>query len=115
MKLIIAGGRDFTDYDLLLKATLPILARVPDLEIVSGCARGADLLGERFAEEHGLNIIRFRPDWEGHGRSAGYIRNREMAQNADACVCFWDGKSKGTGHMIQLAKSMGLRTKIVSY
>ncbi|UUV45994.1 DUF2493 family protein [Bacillus phage vB_BanS-Thrax1] len=117
MKVVIAGGRDFNHY-ILLKAKLLHYFRnynLGDIEIVSGGARGADSLGERFAKEHGCKIVRFLPDWELFGKSAGYIRNAEMAKYADACVCFWDGKSKGTKHMINLAEKEGLKLRVVNY
>lgn len=117
MKVVIAGGRDFTNY-ILLKAKLLHYFRdynLGEIEIVSGCARGADSLGERFAKEHGCKIKRFLPDWELFGKSAGFIRNAEMAKYADACVCFWDGKSKGTKHMINLAEKEGLKLRVVNY
>lgn len=86
-----------------------------DVEIVSGGARGADTLGEQFAKKHGCKIKRFIPDWEGLGKQAGFIRNWDMAKYADACVVFWDGKSKGTKHMINLAEKEGLLLRVVEY
>lgn len=85
------------------------------VEIVSGGARGADSLGEKFAREHGCKIKRFIPDWDGLGKKAGFVRNWDMAKYADACVVFWDGKSKGTKHMIDLAKKEGLNLRVVEY
>ena len=115
MKLIIAGGRDFSNYDLLCEEVSKIIAGVPGIEIVSGGARGADLLGEHYAIDKGIPVKRFPADWEKYGKSAGFRRNAEMAKYADWCICFWDGKSKGTGHMINLAKEAGLNVKIVTY
>lgn len=115
MKLIIAGGRDFSNYDLLCEEVSKIIAGVPCIEIVSGGARGADLLGEHYAIDKGIPVKRFPADWEKYGKSAGFRRNAEMAKYADWCICFWDGKSKGTGHMINLAKEAGLNIKIVTY
>lgn len=84
------------------------------LEIVSGGARGADSLGEFYAEERGYLIKQFIPDWE-IGKQAGYLRNLEMAKYADALVAFHDGKSKGTQHMIDLAKKENLLVRVVNY
>lgn len=84
-----------------------------DVEIVSGAARGADALGERYAAERGLAVKQFPADWDRYGRSAGYRRNAEMAEYADAAVVFWDGKSKGSKHMINLAKEKGLPVRVV--
>lgn len=114
LKLVIAGGRNFVDYELL-KRTVKRNYDLEDLEIVSGAARGADKLGERFAEENGIPVKRFPADWNGKGKAAGYIRNAEMAEYADALLAFWDGESKGTNHMINLAKKNSLRVSVVNY
>lgn len=115
-KVVVAGGRDFNDYELL-KETLNYLLqkKLPDVEIVSGAARGADSLGERYAQEYNLSIHRKPADWDRYGKSAGYRRNAEMAKYADAAVCFWDGKSRGTKHMIDLAEKEGLQVKVIKY
>lgn len=116
-RVIIAGSRTFNNYDLLRIKLLNLLSKKDpfEVEIVSGGARGADTLGERFAEEYGCKVKRFIPDWDGQGNSAGYIRNWEMAKYADACVVFWDGKSKGTKHMIDLAKKENINLRVVRY
>jgi len=115
MKIIIAGGRDFDNYDLLCQKVDKILSRQSEIEIVSGTAKGADKLGERYAAEHGYPIIHYIPDWNFFGKSAGYIRNVEMADNADALILFWNGKSKGSGHMLKIAKGKGLKIRIIKY
>lgn len=116
LKVVVAGGRDFDDYNLL-KETLDHLLqkRLPDVEIVSGAARGADSLGERYAKENNLSVHRRPADWDRYGKSAGYRRNAEMAKYADACICFWDGKSRGTKHMIDLAEKEGLKVRVINY
>ena len=108
MRLIVAGSRDFVDYEYLSAVLDGVSTYVDTIEIVSGCARGADALGERFAEERGMEITRFPADWGTHGRAAGYIRNVEMADYADALIAFWDGKSRGTRHMIDIATKKAL-------
>lgn len=115
MKVIIAGSRNFTDYNFLAEECNKILAKsvVGIWEVVSGTANGADKLGEKFANENGFAIKRFPADWNKHGKSAGYIRNEEMAKYADALIAFWDGKSKGTKHMIDLARKHDLKVKII--
>mgnify|MGYP006367447513 FL=1 len=125
LRIIIAGSRDFNDYELLKKSAIEIITKktmLPDLtRIVSGGARGADTLGERFANEMGLEISRFIPDWDGLGKRAGYVRNAEMAKfaveddNDGMLIAFWDGKSRGTKHMIDLAKRYGLEVHVVNY
>ena len=106
MRVIIAGGREVHDYSKLLEAIDE--CQFPIATVVSGGARGADALGERYAEEMGLNLKIFRADWETHGRAAGPIRNRKMAENADALIAIWDGESRGTKNMIETAKKLGL-------
>jgi hypothetical protein len=115
-RVIVAGTRTFNDYDLLKSKLDKYLANIKDeIVIISGKARGADTLGERYAKEKGYKIMEFPAQWEKYGRSAGYRRNVEMAKNADALVAFWDQKSKGTMHMINIAKEYGLLIRVVRY
>ncbi len=115
IKLIIAGSRDFNDYELLKSKLDKVKKHYGEFEVVSGKARGADSLGERYARENNLPIVEFPADWDKNGKSAGYIRNAEMADYADGCVVFWDGVSKGTQHMINLAKEKEIQLAIVKY
>ena len=115
-KVVIAGGRDFNDYELLCKCCDIALSTITDdIEVVSGTAGGADRLGERYAKERGYSISRFPADWETYKKRAGYIRNDEMAQYGDALIAFWDGFSKGTGHMIDLANEYNIKVRIIKY
>lgn len=82
------------------------------VEIVSGCAVGADKLGERYAQERGFQIKRFPAEWSLHGKAVGFIRNEEMAKYSDALIAFWDGVSRGTKHTIDLAEKHGLKIKV---
>lgn len=111
MKTIVAGGREFSNYGLLRKTLLGL-----DItEVVCGMARGADTLGRRFADNNGIIVQKFPADWDTHGKRAGYIRNEAMADYADRLVAFWDGHSRGTKHMINLAKKKGLQVIVVQY
>lgn len=114
LKVIIAGSRDFDDYELL-KSKCDYFLRNREVEIVSGTARGADVLGERYAEERDLVVKRFPADWDKYGKRAGYLRNVEMAEYADALITFWDGKSRGTKHMIDIAREKDLKIRIVKF
>ena len=117
-RLIVAGGRDFTNYPVAEKVLDSLLrAKVTDHEIVIVCgmARGADALGEHYAKSRGYRIDAKPANWTKFGKSAGYRRNEEMAQNADACLAFWDFTSKGTKHMIDLSKQYGLALKVYNY
>jgi hypothetical protein len=115
MKVIIAGGRSFSDYNLLREVCDHMLQNQVEVEIVSGKARGADSLGEKYAKEKNYTIKEFPADWEKYKKSAGYIRNKEMAEYADAAIVFWDGKSKGSKHMIELSQEYNLKLKVVNY
>lgn len=117
-KVIIAGTRSFDDYSLLCRKCDEILlkkAQTHSIVIISGTAKGADSLGERYACERGYTIQRFPADWKTSGKAAGVIRNAEMAKAADALICFWDGKSRGTYNMISQAKRNSLDTRIIKY
>jgi predicted Rossmann fold nucleotide-binding protein DprA/Smf involved in DNA uptake len=115
MNLIIAGGRDFNDYNLLCNEVNRFIGKEQNVTIISGLARGADKLGCRFAEENKYPLRGFAAEWGKFGRAAGPIRNKLMAKNADALLAFWDGKSRGTAHMIDYATEMGLKVKVVEY
>lgn len=117
LRLIVAGSRGFNDYELLKRKLDYVLRNRVDerITIVSGTAKGADQLGEQYAKERGYALMRYPADWDKHGKSAGYIRNKEMAKNADGLIAFWDGKSRGTKHMIDLAREQGLKVIIVRY
>ena len=115
-KVIIAGGRDFNDYELLKKKCDYYLQSVTDeIMVISGTARGADTLGEQYAKERGLKIDYHPAKWDEYGKKAGFIRNKEMVDIASAAICFWDGKSKGTKHTIDLCKEKGIPCKVVNY
>lgn len=106
MRVIIAGSRGITDYNLVKFA---IKRSGFDItEVVSGTARGVDSLGEKWAQEFGKSVKQFPAEWDTYGRGAGYIRNEEMARYADALIAIWDGTSKGTKHMIDEAVKKGL-------
>lgn len=120
-RIIVAGGRDFTDYAILSKTLDAVLERytLHEVQIVSGYCRGADALGERYATEHGIPVKRFPADWLAYGKAAGPIRNRKMAEYAaerdGMLVAFWDGKSRGTASMIRIAEKAGLQIKTITY
>ena len=117
MKLIIAGGRDFSNSDLMNEKLDYLLSNTPqnEIEIVSGCAKGADSMGERYAEIMGYAVKQFPANWDRDGKAAGPIRNREMAEYATHLIAFHDGVSRGTANMIQVAKELGLKVRVVRY
>jgi len=103
MKVIVAGSRSIKNivvvYDALARSGISEID-----EIVSGMAQGVDRLGEMVAQELGIFVQRFQADWDNHGKDAGFIRNKQMADYADALVAVWDGGSKGTQHMIDIMR-----------
>lgn len=116
LRIIIAGGRDFSNYDLLKKTVTEFLSDHNDEPcIICGKARGADTLGEKFAKEQGCKIRYFPADWRTYGKAAGFVRNIEMAENADVLIAFWDGKSSGTKHMIETAQKYSLEIIVWRY
>ena len=120
MNILIAGSRDFDDYDLL-EVTITQWAKdnpqinQDEVTIISGGARGADKLGELFASEYGLKVQQYLADWDHYGKSAGYKRNVQMAEVTDHAFIFWDGISKGTYHMIQLLDKLEITHQVVVY
>jgi len=107
MKVIIAGSRDFHDYDVVLKAIKESQFNIS--EVVSGMASGVDQLAIRYAQENNLPLHEYWAEWEFYGKSAGPIRNRLMAKNADALIAIHSKDSKGTKNMIETALKEGLR------
>ena len=118
MKIIVAGSRTITVKNKIFSNIFYTLAELcniyhcnilKDLEIISGHARGVDTIGEEFAHLCGFKLKIFLADWNKHGKKAGYLRNIEMADYGDILIAFWDGNSKGTKHMIDIANNKGLK------
>lgn len=128
LRVIIAGSRDFDDFSKLMNSCINILFKITDqnnnldkIRIVSGAARGAEQIGEQYAKIAGYEVTRFSADWDRPGKRDGYVRNAEMAKfavadgNYGVLIAFWDGKSRGTKHMIDLAEKYGLKVHIVRF
>gem|GEM_PF-413530 len=127
VRLAVVGSRTFNDYSLMRE----VLGRFEIAEVISGGARGADALAldsagtalrhgsqsdpraslgppcQGYAHKRGLSVRVFPADWDRHGRSAGFLRNRRIVAAADEVVAFWDGRSKGTRHAVELARTSG--------
>ena len=117
-RVIIAGTRSFNDYELLRNSCNNLLSekqRTHTVVVISGTARGADQMGERYARERGFQLRQFPADWLNDEKKAGPIRNAKMADNADALIAFWDGESKGTKNMIDNARRKGLAVRVIQY
>lgn len=114
-RVIIAGSRSFQDYETLKQKCDYYLQSKEKIAVICGMARGADMLGRRYAQEKGFPCIEYPADWKKYGKCAGYIRNRQMAQTANALLAFWDGESRGTKNMIELAEEYGLDMRVIKY
>jgi superfamily I DNA/RNA helicase/O-acetyl-ADP-ribose deacetylase (regulator of RNase III) len=113
-RVIIAGSRGITDMAALEEAIAQ--SGLDIKEVVAGGAKGVDTLARLWAERHGIAYKEFPAQWETYGKSAGYQRNEEMANYADALIALWDEKSPGTKHMIDIGKGkFGERAKIFGY
>ena len=108
MKIVIAGSRNFNNYDFLENKINELIKnkQIDITEIVSGKAKGADFLGEKYASLNNISIKEFPANWNLYGKKAGFLRNQEMGNYADVLIAFWDGNSKGTKHMIDYMKSL---------
>lgn len=107
MKVIIAGSRFITNYELVVEAVKDSGFEIS--EVVCGVAQGVDSLGERYAKENGIKLSYFYADWKGLGKKAGLARNEQMGNYADALVLVYDGKSPGSTHMLKYAKKKKLK------
>lgn len=124
MRLIIAGSRTFNNAAILAEEADTYIyekveaglafSRPNEITVISGTARGADQLGERWATIRGYDVERYPAQWDVYGKSAGYKRNEYMASIATDLLAFWDGKSRGAKHMIDIAKRAGLAVKIIN-
>jgi len=132
VRVIIAGGRDFCNWKLpdgsldtkrnttaqqraFRHISTLLMGNYSNVEIVSGAALGADRVGENFARGNGVGLRIFPANWTTHGNYAGPIRNEEMGDYATHLIAFWDGYSRGTKHMIDYARKMGLMVRVIRY
>lgn len=124
LRIIIAGSRTFNDYIKLEASVSEVIDNIKhdddtEIKIISGGARGADRLGAKYGHEYSYRVVEFLPDWDNLGKKAGYIRNVQMAEyaveddNKGVLIAFWDGESKGTMHMINIAKRYGLDVYVI--
>ena len=119
-RVIIAGGRDFDDYEYM-STKLNELFKDPNtfnnkmIKVISGMAKGADSLGIQYADENKLTKILFPANWKEYPRIAGFLRNNDMLSIATHLIAFWDGKSSGTKHMIEIAQMKGIPVWVFEY
>ena len=119
-KIIVAGGRDFDNYEFLSSKLDDICESIPDFKehqitIVSGMAKGADTLAIRYADERNLTKVLFPANWKKYPLIAGFLRNEDMLSIATHLIAFWDNKSSGTKHMIEIAQKKGIPVWIFNY
>ncbi len=107
MKLLIAGSRGIEDYDLS-----PYVPEETSL-IISGRAKGIDLVAERYADRHHIKKQIVKPEYTLYGRSAPLVRNRQMVEMADRVLVIWDGKSRGTQYTVQYAEKQGKPVEVI--
>lgn len=98
MKLLIAGSRSITEFDLNQYVPKDV-----DL-IICGGAKGIDTVAEKFADNHRISKLVLRPNYALYGRAAPIKRNEDMIELADSILVIWDGKSRGTKYTIDYAK-----------
>ena len=112
LKTIIAGSRTITDMAIVEYAIQQSGFEIN--EVVSGGAKGVDILAQQWAKAHDIPLKVFMAKWDIHGKSAGPIRNQEMADYADQLIAIWDGASNGTRHMIDCANRKGIRVSVTT-
>ena len=120
MRVIIAGGRDFTNVNVMAETLNNLqdvdhVIEIEKLTLICGMARGADFTAYKLFKEVGLPVEVYPADWDQHGKQAGFIRNTQMAGVADMLIAFWDGESKGTAHMIDTARKHNLIVLVFNY
>ena len=114
-RVVVAGCRDYNNYDeakIYIDFCLSNIRQENEIIIVSGCASGADAIGERYARENGFKVEKYPANWGKYGKGAGPMRNRQMAEVCDYVICFWDGKSRGTKSMIEFAKDFNKAVRV---
>ena len=116
LNIAVIGGRDFNDYDLMRKVLNHHNDNLTFVNcIVSGGAKGADTLAEKYAAEISREMVVFKPDYKKYGRAAPFIRNTQIVEFADEVFAFWDGKSNGTRDAINKAKKLGKKVYVTHY
>jgi hypothetical protein len=111
MKVAVIGSRSFNDYELLRQT----LSKLEITLVVSGGAKGADSLGEEYANANKIPTKIFLPDWDKYGKSAGMLRNSDIINEAEIVVAFWDGESKGCKDAIAKANKLNKKVLIISF
>lgn len=117
-RVIVAGSRSFYNYGVLEQELDKQFNENEEfagkeIKIISGMALGADTLAVDYADKHKLTKILFPANWKRYSRVAGFLRNEDMLSLATHLIAFWDGKSNGTRHMIEIAKEKGIPVWVI--
>jgi len=116
MRVAIIGSRGFKDYTTVIKAMKEFENIHGVVEsVVSGGAKGADALAERYAKDNRLPITVYPAEWERYGKKAGYIRNKLIVNDCDFVVAFWDGESTGTKSSLDYARETGKPVMVINF
>lgn len=118
--VIISGGQDFKDYNLLKEKCDFYLSRKikegKKIIVISGGTEGADKLGEKYAAEKGYEVRRFIADWNRFGKFAGLRKNQQMTEIGNACIVFLSsyGENKGANNLISTARKNHLLVREIN-
>ena len=115
MRVLVCGSRNWASHRAIYDALMKLHVEKKILYVIEGEARGADTIARVSAENLGIPVLRFPADWNKHGKAAGFIRNQQMLDEGkpDLVLAFWDGLSRGTKNMIELAKKAGVPVEII--
>jgi hypothetical protein len=114
MRVLVCGSRRWQDRDAIINRLADLTYRNPEVTIVHGNAGGADKIAHQEAQKLGFFVEPHPADWKQHGKRAGYLRNEEMVNlGADLCIAFWDGRSNGTRHTMDLARDHGIPVEVI--
>lgn len=109
MKIAVIGSRKLPEFDL--GPYLP----AGTTQIISGGAKGVDSIAAAYAQNHGIPLVEYRPDYQRYGRAAPLVRNRQIVDSCDMVLAFWDGVSRGTAYTVRYAKQKGVPCKLYRY
>lgn len=115
MKLIIAGSRDFTADEYVFAVMRPIFREHSIEEIICSSDRGIDVLAKLWADEHNIPVREFPIERDKYGRPALRVRNEQMVAYGTDMLLFWDGKTPGIQHLLNISLKAGLPVRIHNF
>jgi predicted Rossmann fold nucleotide-binding protein DprA/Smf involved in DNA uptake len=114
IKIAVVGSRNFSNYSFFAEKLEAIISNLENVEFVSGgCPSGGDALIARYCKENNLLLTEYLPEWDLHGKKAGFLRNKLIVDNCTHLIAFWDEKSKGTKNSIDMAQKQNKPIRIV--